>query len=112
MENNIFVNTDHDIRGIVSVKGLSQFSQWTRSLSCEIVDKGFRKLRIIVFVEKVSDGKIHVETKKKHLIVYGFSGDKTYYCDIPLGFKPRQVKYKIKNGVMTIDVIGKRLLFF
>ncbi|WFO76118.1 hypothetical protein J4526_04600 [Desulfurococcaceae archaeon MEX13E-LK6-19] len=86
--------------------------QWTDVMPCEIVEKGFRKMRILVFTGPIEEDSLRIIVRSKKLHVYATSieNEKCMFCTIPIGFKPKEINYTYKNGVLTIDL--KKKIFF
>ncbi len=91
--------------------GVSPIYRWLNIPPYEIVEKGFSRARILVFIEEIADN-FRISYKGKEIYVYGFDDERTYYTRIKLWFKVKKVKYMVKNGILTIDVKGRRLLCF
>jgi HSP20 family molecular chaperone IbpA len=102
------------LRGLVSVEGLSPIYKWTRPLSYDIVSRKFNKARIIVYTETLEENEYRVVARDKELLIYGFSeeSNETYYLRIKLWFKIKNIELTHRNGILTINVKGKRFLFF
>ncbi len=91
--------------------GASPIYNWLDVVPFEIVEKGFSKARIIVYIEDAADS-FHVSFRGKDVYVYGMDGPKSYYARIKLWFKVKKIQYRVKNGVLTIDARGRRFLVF
>ncbi len=94
------------------MKGLSPLFQWTVELDYDIVEHGFRSAKIVIYANELSDGNLKIITAHKSLLVIGTARDKSFYCRIPLWFKPKKYSARMKNGILTISVRGRRFLFF
>lgn len=97
-------------RGIVSMQPQGPTLQWTNVMPCEVVEKSLKRMRIIVFAEAIEEDSLRIIVKSKKLYVYAISDGKCLFCSIPIGFKPKKINYKYKNGVLTID-LEKKLFF-
>ncbi|WP_244372365.1 hypothetical protein [Staphylothermus marinus] len=102
------------MRRLVSVEGLSPIYKWTKPLSYDMVYRGFNKARIVVFAEALDENNYKVVAREKDLLIYGYDelSNETYYLKIKLWFKIKKVEKVLKNGILTLNVKGKRFWIF
>ncbi len=83
-----------------------------KPLTYDIVEEKWRSARILVYLEGyVEEITIRTNKNKLYIIIVDRNSYQTYTFIIRLWFRIKNVDYRVKNGVMTIDVDGKRFLF-
>lgn len=89
-----------------------QWIQWINVVPYEIVEKNYRKMKIIVFIGGIKESSLKIIAKTKRLYVYAKDpvDDRCLFCSITLGFKPKRLSYIYRNGVLTI-IVERKLLF-
>ncbi len=82
-------------------------------LNYDIVEKTWRRVRIIVFIDGDIDD-LSIEASGEKLVIKTFNHEflETGYAIIRVGFKINRYEYRLVNGVLTIEVYGKRFLLF
>jgi len=102
------------LRRLVSVAGLSPIYRWAKPLSYDIVKKRFNKAKIIIYADSFSDDSFKISFREKSLYIYGYDDytGESYYTQIKLWFKIKEVKTVYKNGILTVYVKGKRFWIF
>ncbi len=84
--------------------------QIVKTLEYEVVERGFRSIKIIVFAEGISESTLEVFTRNKRIHIYAERDGAEVFCVINIGFSPKKLTYKYNNGVLTIEA-RRRLLF-
>jgi len=94
------------------VKPLTLETYYLKPFTYDIVVEKKRMARIIVFLEEYCD-EITIRADGNKLYIIGCNGEEAC-CEnllINLWFKIRRINYKYRNGVLTIDALGKKLFF-
>lgn len=87
--------------------------KWTKTLPYEIVERGFRSAKILVFLDGFDNEQIHINSRDESLYIYGYNEDgEACYLRIRLWFKINKIHYRHNNGVLTLKINGKRFWLF
>ncbi len=95
------------------MEGLSPVFKWVKTLPYEIVERRFNSARIIVYCEGLDEKGLYVSHRGKRISIYGFGdGSHAYYLDLKLWFKVKEIEKLFRNGILTLEVKGYRLIPF
>ncbi len=90
------------LREIVSVKPPTPPHQLLSEIEYDIVERGSCRARVVTIIESIVDSIKFIRNGREIIVLV--KTDQGYcYCRIGLWFKPKDIGYKLNNGVLTID---------
>lgn len=84
----------------------------TLPLTYDIVVERWNSTRILIYLDGANDEvSINYRDRELYIIVTDRETLETRYLHMKLWFKIKHIEYRLKNGIMTLDIKGKRFFF-